>query len=136
MVQMGAKTTTITEAHMLQQEMDLLKNLQKEDKKSYNEEVSKLPDSKQQIIWKNVILITLLHVMAVSCFYSCALHTKYQTIIWGELFFLQIYKFMISINKQSKYNKLLKNDFSPHIQNKGIRISDLWQSINTSIEFD
>lgn len=84
MVQMGAKTTTITEAHMLQQETDLLKNLQKDDKKIYNEEVSTLTDSKQQIIWRNVILITFLHVWAVSCFYSCAMQTKYQTIIWGE----------------------------------------------------
>lgn len=93
MVQMGTKTTTITEAHILQQEIDLLKNVQKEDNTSYaDEEVPLLSaNNKQQIIWKNVILITILHVLAISCFYSCVLYSKFQTIVWGEFVWICIH---------------------------------------------
>ncbi|XP_026808731.1 acyl-CoA Delta(11) desaturase-like [Rhopalosiphum maidis] len=84
MVQMGAKTTTITESDMLQQEMDLLKNVQKEQKTtSYDEEQSQSPVSKQEIIWTNVVFITLLHVASVYCFCNYFFTTKSQTYVWA-----------------------------------------------------
>lgn len=85
MVQMGAKTTTITESDMLQQETYLLKDDQKElETTNYDEEESKFPVSKQEIIWTNVVFITLLHVLSVYCFCNYFFSTKWQTYVWSE----------------------------------------------------
>lgn len=90
MVQMGAKTTTITEADLARQEMDLMKNFEKEEEKSQNE--GPLSISKQEIIWSNVILITFIHILAVKCLYSYTGTIKLLTIIWGESQLYIIYK--------------------------------------------
>jgi len=86
MVQMGAKTTTITESDMLQQEMDLLKNVQKEKKStSYDGDQLQFDAvSEREIIWKNVVFIALLHVMAVYCFCIYFFTTKSLTYFWGK----------------------------------------------------
>lgn len=84
MVQTGAKTTTITEAHVARQEMDLMKNVQKVEEKTRGDEVGPVPDSKQEIIWSNVVIIVLIHVLAVKCTYSYIGTIKLLTIIWGE----------------------------------------------------
>lgn len=84
MVQMGAKTTTITETNLVRQEIDLMKNTQKGDKKSYDDGLSPIPDSKQEIIWTNVILITILHILAVNALFTYMITAKYMTIVWGE----------------------------------------------------
>ncbi|XP_022168651.1 acyl-CoA Delta(11) desaturase-like isoform X2 [Myzus persicae] len=85
MVQMGAKTTTITESDMLQQETYLLKNDQKEQKTTNydGEQSAQFPVNKQEIIWMNVVFITLLHVLAVYCFCNYFFSTKWQTYVWS-----------------------------------------------------
>lgn len=82
MVQMGAMRTTITETEMLQQEMEPLKNVMEEEVTTLDKD--SLPVSKQEIIWKNVIMITLLHILAVISFITHVTCIKYQTIIWGK----------------------------------------------------
>jgi len=87
MVQTVAKTTTITESDMLQQqETCLLENDQKERKTTNydGEQSAQLPVSKQEIIWMNVVFITLLHVLSVYCFYNYFFTTKWQTYLWCE----------------------------------------------------
>ncbi|XP_003247697.1 acyl-CoA Delta(11) desaturase isoform X2 [Acyrthosiphon pisum] len=84
MVQMGAKTTTITECDMLQQETHLLKDGQNEQvTTNYDREESQFPVSKQEIIWTNVVFITLLHVLFVYCFCNYFFSTKWQTYVWS-----------------------------------------------------
>lgn len=87
MVQMGAKTTTITETDVVRQEMDLMKNVQKSDKKPYDDGLSPIPESKQEIIWTNVILITILHLLAVNALFTYMITARYMTIVWGEFIF-------------------------------------------------
>jgi hypothetical protein len=82
MVQMSVMTTTITEANMLQRETKPLRNVQEEETKTRDEDP--LPVSKQEIIWKNVIMITVLHILAVIGIITSINSIKYQTAIWGE----------------------------------------------------
>lgn len=84
MVQMGTKTTTITEVDILQQEINLLKNIRKEEENTCTKQCSQPSTSKQEIIWTNVVFITFLHILAVVGFYSYISTTKMQTIIWGK----------------------------------------------------
>lgn len=84
MVQMGAETTTITESDMLQQEMEPVKNVENEEQKtSYDGEQPQFPVNKQEIIWINVVSITLFHALAVYCFWNYFMITKFQTYLWS-----------------------------------------------------
>lgn len=84
MVQMGAKTTTITEADVAAgQQRDVTKTGLKDNEKLSRNGNRREP-GQQQIIWRNVVLITLIHVLAVKSLYSYIGTTKYLTIIWGE----------------------------------------------------
>lgn len=84
MVQMGAKTTTIIETEMLlKQEMKQWKTEEQvEEKKTCK--VEPIPNSRQEIIWTNVVLITILHVLAVKFFFSHLVYLQYKTLIWGK----------------------------------------------------
>lgn len=85
MVQMGVKTTTITKADMLiKQEMNLLKNDQHEEVKKTRNDEPQLSANRQEIIWTNVIFITLIHILAVTSFFCFMTTTQTKTIVWGE----------------------------------------------------
>ncbi|XP_050437283.1 acyl-CoA Delta(11) desaturase-like [Adelges cooleyi] len=93
MVQMGAETATVTEVDMLQ-DMHLMKNAEKlheaqEDNDSENERTSKpaplSSDKQQEIIWSNVVLITLFHLLAVAALFTYLSSTKLPTIVWGVI---------------------------------------------------
>lgn len=96
MVQMGSKTTTIAEADVLRQEVDLLQRPRRDDydddddydkdaKARRDDRRAEPPDTEQQqIIWSNVVLITALHALVVYALYEYTLSTKIQTILWGE----------------------------------------------------
>lgn len=75
MVQMSVTRTTVTE-------VDPPKNVPEDEKKTREEDP--LPAAQQDIIWKNVIMITLIHVLAVITFITHLPSIKYQTCIWGE----------------------------------------------------
>lgn len=83
MVQMGAETTTVTEADMSRQEMDQMNDTVRKHETDGEKKSSQLPESKQEIIWSNVILITLLHVLAIRGLLYLP-YTKYQSIIFGK----------------------------------------------------
>lgn len=88
MVQMGSKTTTIAEADILRQEVDLLHKPRQDDgdeKARRDDHREEPPDTEQQIIWSNVVLIAALHALAVYALYEYTLSTKMLTILWGEL---------------------------------------------------
>lgn len=85
MVQMGVKTTTITKADMLlKKDTDLLKNDQHEEVKKTRNDEPRLSVNSQEIIWTNVIFITLIHIMAVTSFFFFMTTTQTKTIVWGE----------------------------------------------------
>lgn len=44
----------------------------------------KIHSNRQPIIWTNVILITLFHILAVYMFFSYLWYLKYLTIVWGK----------------------------------------------------
>lgn len=88
MVLMRSETTTVTEVNL-----PLSKNAKKIDGvvEESNSDVEQQPstkplrsDGKQEIIWHNVFLITLVHVLALVGIYHIRNTVKYQTVIWGE----------------------------------------------------
>ncbi|XP_050532893.1 acyl-CoA Delta-9 desaturase-like [Daktulosphaira vitifoliae] len=84
MVLMRSETTTVTEVNL-----PLSKNAKKfdgivEESNLEVEQPSKSPlNSKQEIIWHNVVLITLVHVLSVVGMYHIRHTIKYPTILWG-----------------------------------------------------
>lgn len=121
MVQMSAKTTTIVEAEMLlKQEKDLLKNDQpvaEDTAKTYD--AKPLKPVRQEIIWINVVAITLLHIIAVKCFFSYMLHLQLKTILWSEC---DTIGFIVdSVLYRHRFNETL---------NHLISISDIARKIN------
>lgn len=86
MAQMGVKTTTIAEVDvMLKQETDSLINDRSATGKSSRGDAKPPPPARgQDIIWTNVVIITLLHVLAVKFFFAYILHLQLKTLVWGE----------------------------------------------------
>lgn len=88
MAQMGVKTTTIAEADvMLERETDPLINDRPATGKSSRGEAKPsppLPAGGQDIIWTNVVIITVLHVLAVKVFFSYIFSLQFKTLVWGE----------------------------------------------------
>lgn len=88
MVQMGVKTTTIAEVDvLLKQETDLLNNDRPVTGKPSRGDAKPsplLPASGQEIIWTNVVIITLLHVLAVKCCFTYIITLQLKTFVWSK----------------------------------------------------
>lgn len=107
---MGAETTTVTEADMSRKEIDQMNDRVRKQEARQQEmdgekESSRLPESKQEIIWFNVILITIFHILAIRGLFYLP-YAKYQSIIFGEYLCI---RFVYHIRLKKNNRKMIRN---------------------------